>query len=361
MQAVRFHRHGGPEVLVVEDVPRPEPGPGELRVAVRAVALNHLDVLVRRGLPLAIEMPHVGGADFAGVVEALGPGVRDASVGERVVGYPVLPPSDPQAPPGPLRILGEQRNGACCEALVLPRANLLPMPERLSFEEAAAVPVAFLTAWTMLAVRARLAAGETVLVQGAGSGVGTAAIQIARHLGARVLAATHSPAKAPALRALGADEVLVAGRERLHLRVQRLTGRRGADVVFEHVGAATWDESVRSAAFRGRIVTCGATTGAVAQTNLAFVFAKELAILGATLGNREDLAAVLDLVQQGRLRPVVDRVLPLAACRAGHEILEAGAANGKVVLAVSPREDAESRESADAQRAAGERRRAAAR
>jgi NADPH:quinone reductase-like Zn-dependent oxidoreductase len=188
----------------------------------------------------------------------------------------------------------------------------------------------------MLAVRARLAAGETLLVQGAGSGVGTAAIQIARYLGARVLAATHSPAKVAALRALGADEVLVPGRERLHQRVQKLTGRRGADVVFEHVGAATWDESVRSAAFRGRIVTCGATTGVLAQTNLAFVFAKELTIHGVTLGSREDLATVLDLVQQGRLQPVVDRVLPLAACRAGHEILEAGGANGKIVLAVSP-------------------------
>jgi NADPH:quinone reductase-like Zn-dependent oxidoreductase len=334
MQAVRFHRHGGPEVLVLEELPLPEPGPGEVRVAVRAVALNHLDVLVRRGLPLAIEMPHIGGADFAGVIDALGPGVAGPALGERVVGYPALPPSDPQAPPGPARILGEQRNGACCEALVLPRANLLPMPARLSFEEAAAVPVAFLTAWTMLAGRARLAAGETVLVQGAGSGVGTAAIQIARHLGARVLAATHSPAKAPALRALGAEEVLVPGRERLHQRVQKLTGRRGADVVFEHVGAASWDESVRSAAYRGRIVTCGATSGALAQTNLAFVFAKELAIHGATLGSREDLAAVLDLVQQGRLQPVVDRVLPLAQCRAGHEILESGGASGKIVLRV---------------------------
>jgi NADPH:quinone reductase-like Zn-dependent oxidoreductase len=343
MRAVRFHRHGGPEVLVVEEVPRPEPGPGEVRIAVRAVALNHMDVLVRRGLPLAIEMPHVGGADFAGVVDALGPGVRDAAVGERVVGYPVLPPDDPHAPAGPARILGEQRNGACCEALVLPRANLLPMPERLSFEEAAALPVAFLTAWTMLARRARLAAGETVLVQGAGSGVGTAALQIARHLGARVLAATHSPAKAGALRALGADEVLVPDRERLHLRVRRLTGRRGADVVFEHVGAATWDESVRSAAFRGRIVTCGATTGVLAPTNLAFVFARELAIYGATLGSREDLAAVLELVQEGRLHPVVDRVLPLAQCRSGHELLEGGGAHGKIVLAVSASEEADSR------------------
>ena len=275
------------------------------------------------------------------LVHAVGPGVSHLEAGDEVVVAPgtscghcaaCLSGRDHHC--RSYAILGEHRHGATAELVLVPAVNAVPKPASLSFEQAAAVGVAQLTAWHMLSARAEVRPGETVLVQGAGSGVGTAAIQIARHLGARVLAATHSPAKAPALRALGADEVLVPGRERLHQRVQKLTGRRGADVVFEHVGAASWDESVRSAAYRGRIVTCGATSGALAQTNLAFVFAKELAIHGATLGSREDLAAVLDLVQQGRLQPVVDRVLPLAECRTGHEILESGRANGKIVLRV---------------------------
>lgn len=331
MRAVRFHRHGGPEVLEVEDVPEPTPGPDEVRVGVRAVALNHLDLWVRRGLPLSIEMPHVGGADFAGVVEAAGSGVSDAKPGDRVVGYPVLP-GDGSA--GPAVILGEQRNGACCESLVLPRENLLPMPENLSFEEAAAVPVVFLTAWTMLVERAALKSGETVLVQGAGSGVGTSAIQIARHLGAHVIAATRSPQKVERLRALGADEVIDASAGRIDVRVQRLTGRRGADVVFEHVGGDTWEQSIRAAAWRGRIVTCGSTGGGAATTPLPFVFARELSVHGVTLGSRSSLQSVLDLVRKGELRPVVDRVLPLSEARRGHEILEAGGANGKIVLRV---------------------------
>jgi NADPH:quinone reductase-like Zn-dependent oxidoreductase len=321
-------------VLVLEEVPEPPPpGPGEVRVAVAAVALNHLDLWVRRGLPLSIELPHVGGSDFAGVVEAVGPGAGSLAAGDRVVGWPVLGAGpDGALPRGRFAILGEERNGACCERLVLPAVNLLRVPEGVALEAAAALPVAFTTAWHMLFERGRLARGETLLVQGASSGVGSAAVQLGSWLGARVIAATRGPAKGARVRALGADEVIDAARERIHLRVMQLTGRAGADVVFEHVGPATWDESLRSAAYGGRIVTCGGTTGALAPTRLPFLFGRRLEIHGVTLGPRAALARVLALVAGGELRAVIDRVLPLAECRRGHELLEAGSVFGKLVL-----------------------------
>jgi len=237
VRAVRFHRHGGPEVLGLEEVAEPEPAPGEICVAVRAVVLNHLDLWVRRGLPLRIEMPHVGGADFAGVVDALGAGVHGFALGERVVGWPALGAEpDGRLPRGPFAILGEQKNGACCEKLALPALNLLHIPDALGFEEAAALPVAFTTAFSMLVERAALRRGETLLVQGASSGVGTAAVQLGKWLGARVIAATRGREKGERLRALGADEVIDPSRERTHLRVHQLTGRAGADVVLSTSG-----------------------------------------------------------------------------------------------------------------------------
>jgi NADPH:quinone reductase-like Zn-dependent oxidoreductase len=336
VKAVRFHRRGGPEVLRVEEVPDPVAGPGEALVRVRAAALNHLDVHVRRGLPIRMEMPHVGGVDFAGVVEALGPDAEGAGVrvGDRVVGHPALGASGIDEP-GPVAILGEGPNGAFCERLALPARNLVRMPDGLDFEAAAAVPVVFVTAWTMLVERARLRAGETLLVQGAGSGVGTAAVQIGRHLGARVLACSSAREKLARLRELGADELIHSREERVDLRVAELTGRHGADVVFEHVGEATWEASVRSAAFGGRIVTCGATSGRFGRTDLTLVFGRQLSIHGVTLGSRETLETVLGLVAAGALRPVVDRVLPLEQCRAAHELLESGDVFGKLVLRVS--------------------------
>jgi NADPH:quinone reductase-like Zn-dependent oxidoreductase len=308
-----------------------------VQVGVRAVALNHLDLWVRRGLPLRIEMPHVGGSDFAGVVEAVGAGVEGWAPGERVVGWPVLGGgADGALPRGRFAILGEERNGACCERLVLPAANLLRVPDALDFASAAALPVAFTTAWEMLVGRARLARGETLLVQGASSGVGTAAVQLGRWLGARVIAATRGAEKAERVRALGADELIDPSRERTHLRVMQLTGRAGADVVFEHVGPATWDESIRSAAWGGRIVTCGATTGASAPTNLPFVFGKRLELHGVTLGPRAALARVLELAAAGSVRPVIGATLPLAEGRRAHALLESGAVFGKLVLRAAP-------------------------
>lgn len=331
MKAVRFHELGGPEVLRLEEVPVPEPGPGQVRIAVRAAALNHLDLWVRRGLPIRIEMPHVGGSDVAGLVDALGAGVAGWSLGDRVVVHPLLPPARAGGEP---RILGEHLNGGFQEALVVDAANLRRVPEALSFEQAAALPVAFVTAWQMLVGRAGLQAGETVLVQGAGSGVGTAAVQIGRLLGARVIAATSSRVKQEGVRALGAHDVIDYREENIYRRVLALTGGRGADVVFEHVGPATFEASVLSAARGGRIVVCGATTGRTARLPLPFLFARELSVLGVTLGPIEVLDRVLAHAADGRLVPVIDRVLALEACREAQEWLEGGRHFGKVVLRV---------------------------
>jgi NADPH:quinone reductase-like Zn-dependent oxidoreductase len=332
MRAVRFHRRGGPEVLQLDEVPRPEPGPGEVRVAVRAVALNHLDLWVRRGLPIRMEMPHVGGTDFAGVVDALGADVQGLAVGDAVVGYPLLR-APARAAGAPRVILGEERNGALCEALVLPPENLVPKPEALDFEQAAAMPVAFVTAWTMLVERAALRAGETLLVRGAASGVGTAAVQIGRWLGARVIACAR-PAWHRALAELGAEVLLDDHEPRLAERVRAETRREGAHVVFEHVGGDGFAESVAAAAIGGRIVTCGATAGRTAALDLRILFGRELQIHGVTLGSRETLVRVLALAGEGVLRPVIDQVLPLSRCREAQERLETGGVFGKIVLRV---------------------------
>ncbi len=335
MRALRFHRRGDPDVLVVEEIPRPEPGEGEVRVSVAAAALNRLDCWVRRGLPIRMEMPHIGGADFAGVVDAVGPGCVSFAPGDAVVGHPRIDLADPMPGSPAYALLGEQRNGAFCEALVLPEENLVAKPAALSFVAAAAMPVAFVTAWTMLVERAGLRAGETLLVRGAGSGVGTAAVQIGRHVGARVLACT-GPAKRAGVEALGADVVIDERAERVAMRVRDLTGRVGADVVFEHVGAETFAESVASAAFGGRIVTCGATTGRRAELDLQLLFGRELRIEGVTLGSRTTLERVLELAAQGAFAPVIDRVWPLERGREAHEALEQGGVLGKIVFAVDP-------------------------
>jgi NADPH:quinone reductase-like Zn-dependent oxidoreductase len=331
LQAVRFHRRGGPEELVVEEIPAPRPGRGEALVRVRAAALNRLDLWVRRGLPIRMAMPHIGGADFAGVVEALGEDTRGLARGDAVVGHPLLRVSDPRPGAPPYALLGEEVNGAFCELLAVPAENLVPKPAALSFVAAAALPVAYVTAYTMLALRAGLRSGETLVVQGAGSGVGTAAVQIGRHLGARVIACT-STGKLESVRALGVDHVIDDRRERVDARVRELTQRAGADVVFEHVGEASFARSVACAAFRGRIVVCGATTGRHAALDLQLLFGRELSILGVTLGTRETLETVLRLAAEGALAPVIDRVLPLARCREAQEALEAGGVFGKIVF-----------------------------
>ena len=342
MKAIVFDKHGGPEVLQYTEVPEPELRSGEGLVKVKACALNHLDLWVRGGLPgVPIRLPHIPGSDVAGVVEKLGAGVTKVAPGQKVLLAPgvtcgkcpaCLAGDDNKCPS--FTNLGYLIDGGCAEFVRCPEVNCFPYPENLSFEEAAAVPLVFQTAWHMLLTRARLQAGEQVLVLGAGSGVGSAAIQIAKMFGCRVIATAGNEAKLTKARELGADEVINHRAQKIKDEVRRLTGKRGVDVVFEHVGTATWDDSIASLTRGGRLVTCGATTGFDAKIDLRFLFSRQLSILGSYMGTKAEFSAVLNLVASGKLRPVVDRTFPLPDCRLAHEYLAASEQFGKVVMLV---------------------------
>ncbi len=338
MRAAVFHEFGGPEQVRLEDVPTPEPGPGEVRLAVRAVGMNHLDVWVRRGLPVNAPMPHIGGADAAGVVDALGPGVEGIEVGARVVVNPGLSCghcawclAGEQSLCESFRILGEHTQGAFAEYVVVPVGNLFPIPEEMPFEEAAAAPLAFLTAWRGLIGRGRLRAGEDVLATGASGGVATAAVQIGALAGARVFAVTSTP-YVERVRALGADVVYDRERVDYSREVWQATGKRGVDVILDSVGQATWKQNVRALARGGRLVVYGATTGPTAETDLRLIFWKQVEVIGTTMSSRTEFETVMRLVVRGALHPVVDVVLPLERAADAHARLEAGAQFGNIVL-----------------------------
>ena len=324
MKAVRIHEDGGPEVLRYEDVADPVPGPGEVLIRLRAASLNHLDLWLRRGLP-SVPKPRILGADGAGVVEALGRGADGLRPGERVVLNPGL---DDGA-----RIVGEHMDGTHAELIAIPNEYVHRLPDGLSFEEAAAFPLVFATAYRMLATRALLREGEWVLVWGIGSGVATAALAVAKALGARVVVTSTRSEKLAHAGELGADAAVSTDADVVE-EVRTLTDGQGVDIVVEHVGEATWKTSLQAARKGGRIVVCGATSGPNPPANLHRVFWKQLSILGSTMGTREDFRAVFDLVASGRARPVVDRVFPLREARAAHEYLERGDQLGKVVLSV---------------------------
>jgi zinc-binding alcohol dehydrogenase/oxidoreductase len=324
VKAVRIHDEGGPEVLRYEDAPDPEPGPGEVLVRLRAASLNHLDVWLRRGLP-SVPKPRILGADGAGTVAALGPGADGFAEGDAVVLNPGL---DDGA-----RIVGEHMDGTHAELIAVPAEYLHPLPDGLSFEEAAAFPLVFATAYRMLATRAGLRPGEWVLVWGIGAGVATAALALAKALGAHVLATSTRPEKLERALALGADAAVPTDSDVVD-EVRRLTDGRGADIVVEHVGDATWKTSLQAARKEGRIVVCGATSGPNPPANLHRIFWKQLSVLGSTMGTRADFAAVYELVASGRARPVVDRVFPLQEIAAAHEHLERGDQVGKIVLTI---------------------------
>ncbi len=340
MKAVAIRSHGGPEVVKLEELPDPQPAPGQVVVAVKAAALNHLDIWVRKGWQgLALSFPHVLGSDASGVVEAVGAGVDGVKAGDAVVVNPSLGCgrcerclSGEENLCRKFAILGEHVSGGQAQKLAVPARNVLPKPARLSFEEAAAAPLTFMTAWHALVRRAKVRAGETVLVHAAGSGVGVAAVQIAKLLGARVIATAGSEAKLEKARALGADETVNYETQDFLKEVKRLTDRRGADVVFEHVGKKTWEKSILAASVGGRITTVGATTGYDPPTDLRHVFFRQLSVLGSTMGTAGDLLEVLRFVGEGKLRPVVDRVLPLAEARKGQDLLSERAQFGKIVL-----------------------------
>jgi NADPH:quinone reductase-like Zn-dependent oxidoreductase len=342
VKAIQFRRHGGPEVLNYSDVPDPLVRPNGVVVRVRACALNHLDLWVRQGIPgVPIPLPHIPGSDVAGEVAQIGAEVSTVRVGQKVVLAPGVTCGRCAACLAGLdnrcrqfTNLGYMIDGGCAEFVSAPEVNCLPYPENLSYEEAAAVPLVFQTAWHMLLVRAELQPGEDGLILGAGSGVGTAAIQIAKFFGARVIATAGSEEKLAKACELGADFVIHHKSQKIREEVRRITNKRGVDVVFEHVGTATWDDSMASLAASGRLVTCGATTGYDAKVDLRFLFSRQLSLLGSYMGTKNDLRTVMKLVAAGRLKPVVDSVFPLAEAAAAHRYLEAGAQFGKVVLTV---------------------------
>jgi NADPH:quinone reductase-like Zn-dependent oxidoreductase len=342
MKAIVFKQHGGPEVLKYTDAPEPEARANEVLVRVKACALNHLDLWVRRGLPnVPIPLPHIPGSDVAGEVEKIGADVTTVRVGQKVLLAPLVSCGKCAACLAGLdnrcrqaTNLGYMIDGGCAEFVRVPEVNCLAYPENLSFEEAAAVPLVFQTAWHILVDRAELRPGEDVLILGAGSGVGSAAIQVAKFLGARVIATAGSEKKLEQARRLGADHVIQHKTQKIREEVRRITGKRGVDVVFEHVGTATWEDSLASLALCGRLVTCGATTGFDAKVDLRFLFSRQLSLLGSYMGTKSELHTVMKLVAAGRLKPIVDRVFPLAEAAAAHAYLEAGSQFGKVVLRV---------------------------
>jgi NADPH:quinone reductase-like Zn-dependent oxidoreductase len=341
MRAVVISEHGGPEVLHYTDFPEPSIGPREVLVRVRACALNHLDLWIRRGLPgRSISFPHILGSDISGEVAAVGTDVKNARVGDKVLLAPGISCGDCAPCLGghdnfckDYVLLGSTVHGGYAEFVKAPAANVIPIPARLSFEEAAAVPLVFLTAWHMLFCRAHLQPAEVVLVIAAGSGVGSAAVQIAKVTGARVIATAGSEAKMAKAKELGADDVLLHAGE-FAREVKRLTNGRGVDVVFEHVGAATWDQSIYSLAHGGRLVTCGATTGFEGKINVGYLFARQLSILGSFMGHKSELFSVLELFERGLLKPVIDCVMPLERAADAHRRLENREQFGKVVLRV---------------------------
>jgi len=338
MHAIRFHEHGGPEVLRYEEVPDPQIGPGEALVRVRACALNHLDLHQRRGLQrVTIPLPHIPGSDVAGeVVAAAGDGME---AGQRVMLQPglscgrcaaCLSGRDNECPR--YDILGYRSDGGYAELVKVPLQNLIPLPPSIGFIEAAAFPLTFVTAWHMLVTRARVQPGEDVLVLAAGSGVGQAAIQVAKLHGARVFATAGSSRKLDLARQLGAHEVINHHEQDFAGEIRRLTNRRGVDVVIEHVGEATWSASMRCLAAGGRLVTCGATTGPSAAIDLRFLFSRQLSVLGSYMGTKGELLAATRFFVGGSLKPVVDAAVPLAQAAEAHRRLEEGRQFGKIVL-----------------------------
>ncbi len=331
MKATVFYEHGGVEKLVYTDIPAPKPGPGEALVRVKACALNHLDIWVRQGMPgVSIPLPHVLGCDTAGVVE---------ETGQKVLIAPGISCGRCQACKDgwdsacdAYNIMGFQVDGGYAEFVKCPKENLIPISDRLSFEEWAAVPLVFLTAWHMLFTRAALKAGESVLIHAAGSGIGAAAIQLAKWKGATVFTTASSTEKLKLAKSLGADHVIDYHKEDFPKAVRKATGGKGVDVVFEHIGPETWEKSLASLAKRGRLVTCGATSGPEVKMDLRFVFVRQLAIMGCYMGGRNELKEVLKLVEAGKVKPVLDKTFALRDAAAAQQRMLDRQNFGKIVL-----------------------------
>ncbi len=338
MKAVRIHQFGSPEVLTYEDVPDPKPRKDQVLIRVRACAMNHLDLWVRNGLP-GVNLPHILGSDIAGEIVEVGEYITDLKAGQRVLLAPMhfcnrcaKCVAGLQNQCRQFTVLGNGVDGGDCELMAVPAVNIIPIPDALDFNQAASVPLVFVTAWHMLTGRAAIRAGQTVLVLGANSGVGIAAIQIAKLFHARVIATAGDDRKMELARQLGADFVINHYQQKIGQEVRKITNSEGVDIVIEHVGLATWDESLRSLKPGGTLVTCGATTGSKVEIELRFLFSRQLSLLGSYMGTMSELHEVLGHVFAGRLKPVIDRTFPLKETRAAHEYMEKSQMFGKIVL-----------------------------
>ena len=340
MLAVVIEKHGGPEELKLREVADPELRPDSVLVEVKACAVNYLDVWARRGLPgVKIPLPLIPGNDIAGVVKETGSLVDWLSPGDEIMVAPgtgcghchaCLEGDDNLC--RRYRVIGYFRDGGYAQLAGVPGSNCIPKPARLSWPEAAAIPLVFLTAWHMLVHKARVQPGEDVLIMAAGSGVGSAGLQIAKLHGARVIATASTDSKLAKAKELGADEVINYKEQDFAKEVRRLTGKKGAEVIFEHTGEETWEKSIAAIAKNGRIVTCGATSGYNGATDLRHIFSRQIQILGSYMGRKAELWEVVRWVERGRLKPVVDRTLPLSQAAEAHRVLESREAFGKVVL-----------------------------
>ena len=340
MKAIRFHEHGGPEVLKYEDAPEPKIQANEVLVKVKACALNHLDIWLRVGVRRwTLSMPHIVGADISGEVAEVGSLVTRFKPGERVLLSPGISCGQCEACFKGLdsacrsyTLFGVMVDGGYAEYVKSPEMNVFPIPGDLSFDEAAAVPLVYTTAWHMLFTRAGLKPGEDVLVIGAGSGVGMAAIQICKLFGARVIATAGADWKLEKARALGADEVINHSKQSIAEEVKRLTNKRGVDVVFEHVGAAVWEDCFESLATYGRLVTCGTTSGPEVKLNMQVLYGRQRSILGSFMGGKFELNEALKLIGQRKLKAVIDSTFPLKEARAAQEKMESRNFFGKILL-----------------------------
>ena len=338
MKAVLIHEHGGVGVLKWQDAPEPELSAGQVLVDVKATSLNHLDIWVRNGIP-GVPLPLISGTDAAGIISAVGDYVDDNRIGERVMIQPLIYCGNCNSCNSgkenfceSMGIMGESSQGVNAEQINVDESRAIPFPDHLSFDEGASFALVAQTSYQMLVNRANLESGETVLIWGASSGVGSMAIQITKALGTTVIAMAGTDEKCAKAKSLGADHVLNYKTVDILAELKSITNGRGADVVFEHVGQATWDISIKSLARGGRVVTCGATTGYKANLNLTHLFFKQQSVLGSTMGSKSAFEGAFALLSEGKINPVVDRIFPISEIQSAHEYLESGEQFGKVVL-----------------------------
>jgi len=338
VKAARIHEFGGPDVLRYEDIPDPKPRRHEVLIRVKACAMNHLDLWVRKGLP-GVKLPHILGSDIAGEVVEIGEYITSVRPGQRLLLAPMRfcnhcaqCTAGRQNQCREFTVLGNGVDGGDCEFIAVPEVNVIPIPDSLGFNEAASVPLVFLTAFHMLTGRASIRPGQTVLVLGANSGVGIAGIQIAKLFNATVIATAGNDRKAERARELGADHVIDHYKQKISDEVRKITQREGVDIVMEHVGKATWDESLKCLKAGGTLVTCGATTGPSVGVDLRFLYSRQFSLLGSYMGTMGELHEVLRHVFSAKVKPVVDRTFPLSEIRAAHEFMENSEMFGKIVL-----------------------------